>query len=162
MHNEGAGLIAEINSERGDILVRGFWSRDTDCIVDVRICDVNQKSYLSKKPSTILKNAEAEKKRKYLNPCLEQRRHFTPFVVSCEGMMGREADSFIRCLSKRLSKKWFRPYSKIVNFVRTRFAISLVRAKNRCLRGSRIMTDSISKRVDWEDGAGLGFFSTLE
>ena len=142
--------------------MRGFWSRDTDCIVDVRICDVNQKSYLAKNPSTIIKNAEAEKKRKYLNPCLEQRRHFTPFVVSCEGMMGREANSFIRRLSKRLSKKWFRPYSKTVSFVRTRFAISLVRAKNRCLRGSRIMTDSISRRVDWEDGAGLGFFSTLE
>ena len=142
--------------------MRAFWTREIDCIVNARICDVNQKSYLTKNPSAVIESAEAENKRKHLNSCLEQRRCFTPFGVSCEGMMGREADSFICRLSKRLTKRWFRPYSKTVSFVRTRFAISLVRAKNICLRGSRVMTDSISRRVDWEDGVSMGFFSTLE
>ena len=62
----------------------------------------------------------------------------------------------------KLTEKWHRPYSQIVSFVKTRFAISLVRAKNRCLRDSRIPTGRISLRVDWEGGAGLGLYSTLE
>jgi len=90
-----------------------------------------------------------------LEPCLDQRRHFTPFVVLCEeGLLGKEADTFLKRLSKKLADKWRRPYSQTVSFVKTRFAISLVRAKNRCIRGSRIPTGKISYRVDWEDGAG--------
>ena len=80
-----------------------------DYIVDVRIYDVNQKYYLTKNPSAVIKAAEAEKKWKHMSSCLEQRRKFTPFLVSCEGMMGREVDSFVRILSKSLSKRWFRP-----------------------------------------------------
>ena len=62
MHSESAGLIDEINSYRGEILVRGFWTRDRDCIVDSRICYVNQKYYLTKNPSAVIKLVEAEKK----------------------------------------------------------------------------------------------------
>ena len=156
------GVECEINSTRGDLLVRGFWDRNTDCIIDVRIVDVNQPSYLHRKPTSIIKSAENGKKNMYLEPCLDQGRHFTPFVVSCEGLLGREADVFLKRLSQKLADKWHRPYAQTSSFVKTRFAISLVRAKNRCLRGSRIMTRKISHRVDWEDGAGLGFYSTLE
>ena len=53
----------------------------------------------------------------------------------------------------KLAEKWH---------VKTRFAISLIRAKNSCLHGSRIPTGRISHRIDWEDGAGLGLYSTLE
>ena len=118
-----------------------------------RICDVNQASYLTRKPASTLKSAENEKKKKYLEPCLEQRRYFTPFVESCEGLFGKIADVFLKRLSMKLAEKWH---------VKTRFAISLIRAKNSCLRGSRIPTGRILHRVSWEDGAGLGLYSTLE
>jgi len=35
------GVECEINSDRGDLLVHGFWDRNTDCIIDVHIVDVN-------------------------------------------------------------------------------------------------------------------------
>ena len=35
------GLAAEINSDRGEVLVRGFWYVDKDHIVDACICDDN-------------------------------------------------------------------------------------------------------------------------
>ena len=38
-------MECEINLDRGDILIHGFWDRNTDCIIDVCICDVNQASY---------------------------------------------------------------------------------------------------------------------
>jgi hypothetical protein len=32
-----------------------------------------------------------EKENRYLHPCLDQRRSFVPFVVSTDGLIGREA-----------------------------------------------------------------------
>ena len=156
------GFECELEGDRGDLLIRGFWARGTDCIIDVRTHYVNQNSYLTRTPAAILKAAEVSKKKKYLKACLAQRRYFTPFAVSCECMLGKEADVFFKRLSMKLAEKWHRPYSQTVSFVKTRFAISLVRAKNRCFRGSIIPTERISHRVDWEDGAGLGLYSTLE
>ena len=156
------GLAAELNSDRGGTLIRCFWSRDADYTADTRACGANQLSHESRASEAVIKSVEINKKRKCLGLCLEQRRHFTPFVASCEGMMGKEAGAFVHRLAQRLSKKWHRPHSRTVGFIRLRFAISLVRAKNRCLRGSRTMTNSISRRIDLEDGAGLGLYSTLE
>ena len=69
--------------------------------------------------------------------------------------------SFTR-LTMKLAEKCHRPYYQTVSFVKSRFAVSLVRTKKRCIRGSTISTNRISHRVDWEDGAGLGLYSTLE
>ena len=66
-HDEITRLIDEVNSQRGDIVVRRFWTIDTCCIVDDRSCDVNQPSYFSRNSSTIIKSAEAKKKRKHLS-----------------------------------------------------------------------------------------------
>ena len=131
-------MRCEINSDVGDILIRDFWDRNTDCIIDFRICDVNQASYLTRKPASIVKSAENEKKNKGLEPCLDQRRNFTPFVVYCEVLLGKEVDLFLKRLSMKIAEKGHRPYSQTVSFVKPRFTISLVRTKNRCLRGSII------------------------
>ena len=65
-------------------------------------------------------------------------------------------------LAKKLADKWRRPYSSTVGLLRTRFAINLVKSKHCCIRGARTSLDFISHKLDWEDGAGLQFFSTLE
>ena len=57
---------------------------------------------------------------------MRRRRHFTPFVVSCDDLLGKEADVFLIPLSMKLAKKWHRSYSQTVSFVMTRFDISLV------------------------------------
>ena len=77
-------------------------------------------------------------------------------------MMGKDADVFLSRLTRKLSKKWDRPCSRTISFAHTQFAISLVRAKSRHLRGSHIVADAALRRVDWEDGAGLSLCSTLE
>jgi hypothetical protein len=58
-----------------------------------------------KKRAKVLRKHENEKKRKYLQPCLDQRRHFSPFVVSTDGMLGREASCLIKRLSQKLATK---------------------------------------------------------
>ena len=47
--------------------------------------------YLSSKPTKIIKRQENEKKKKYLQAYLEQRKHFSPYVVDCFGLLGKEA-----------------------------------------------------------------------
>ena len=51
-------IVAELNSDRDDLLIRRFWDRSTDFIIYVRICDVNQPSYLDRKPAIIINTAE--------------------------------------------------------------------------------------------------------
>jgi hypothetical protein len=49
--------------DRDDILVRGLWARGTDCIIDVRITDVDAKSQRSKDPLKVFKSPrEGEEK----------------------------------------------------------------------------------------------------
>jgi hypothetical protein len=50
------------NEDRGDILIRGLWWRSTDCIIDVRITDVDAKSNRSKDSDKVLEAHKQEKK----------------------------------------------------------------------------------------------------
>jgi hypothetical protein len=87
------------------VLIRGLWERGTDCIIDVRITDVDAKSNLSKHPKKVLIAQEKEKKKKYLEACLEQRRHFTPFVESTDGLLGKEAKTLLKKILALLAEK---------------------------------------------------------
>ena len=147
------------DGDRGDVLIRGLWAHGTDCIIDVRVTNTDAKSNIAKDPRKVLEQHEREKKKKYLEPCLEQRRHFTPFVVSTDGLIGREARTLLKKLAILTAEKSGRHYSEVCGFINARMSIAIVRATHICLRGSRIPTSAMSKRQpQWEDGAGLSLF----
>ena len=149
----------EANNDRGDLIIRGFWQSSTYCVVDVRVTDTDAKSYQDKEPSKILAAQEKAKKKQYLEPCLAQRRHFTPFVASTDGLLGKEANFFAKRLVVVLAEKWNKPYSQVCGFVKARLSIALVRATHVCIRGSRVPVSRISSRIPlWDDGAGLSLF----
>ncbi len=53
-----------------------------------------------------------------LEACLEQHRHFSPFVVSTDGLLGKEAKILLRKLSAMLAEKWEKPYySEVYGYV---------------------------------------------
>jgi hypothetical protein len=144
---------------RGDLSIRGLWNRGTDCIIDVRITDTDAKSNLSKDPAKVLEAHEKEKKKKYLEACLEQRRTFTPFVVSTDGLIGKEAKTLLKKLSTLLAEKWGKSYAEVCGYVNARMSIAIVRATHICLRGSRVPSSQMSfRRPQWEDKAGLSLF----
>ena len=103
---------------------------------------------------------KAQFQRKYCKPCENQRRHFIPFVVSTDGMFGFEAQAFLKRLAKLLAEEWEKPYSTVRGFINARMSIALVRATNRCIRGSRIPASNMSNRFRWEGGAGLGLLKS--
>ena len=145
-------------SDRVDVLVRGLWSTGQDAILDIRVTDTDQASYVTRDPERVLQSHEKEKKRKYLRPCQHQRRAFTPFVVSVDGLIGMGAKNVMKALSRRLALKWQKPYSLLMNIVKIRISIARVRASHRCIRGSRVPVRKMSRQIQWDDGAGLGLY----
>jgi hypothetical protein len=86
-------------------LIRNVWEKGTDCIIYVRITDTDTNSYCNKDPQKVLEAVERLEKKKYIQPCFDQRHHFTPFVVSVEGLLGKEARTVIKTLAENEAKK---------------------------------------------------------
>jgi hypothetical protein len=63
-------------------------------------------------PSPIGLKSRTREKEKHLGACLEQRRHFSQFVVSADGLLGEEAKILLRKLSAMLAEKWEKPTLK--------------------------------------------------
>jgi hypothetical protein len=76
-------------NDRGDVGVHGFWCRGHTAIFDIHITDMDAASYLSSSTSKILVTQKKAKKPKYLQPCLQRRRHFTPLVL-INGINGKQ------------------------------------------------------------------------
>ena len=149
----------EVTEQKGEILIRDLWQQGTDSVRDMRFVNTDALSYVRKTPEKCLHEAKRGKKKMYLEACLQQRRHFSPFVASVDGLLGVEATANLKRLSSRLATKWRHPYSKTCGYIKSRFAITLVRATHRCLRRSWVPAHWISiQRHQWEDGAGLNLF----
>jgi hypothetical protein len=100
---------------------------------------------------------EQAKKAKYLDACLEARRHFTPLVFTVDGLLGAECKAATQRLAAQLAGKWSRPYSDICGFVRSRLSLALVRTTSLCLRGTRDPTAK-SPTFHWDSGSGVALY----
>ena len=96
---------------------------------------MDSKSQRSTSSENVLQKHEREKKKKYLEACLDQRRHFTPFVVSTDGLLGKEAKTLLKRIAVLLSEKWEKPYSEVCGFVRARINMAIITSSNRCVSG---------------------------
>ena len=132
-----------------DLSARGVWQPQTVALLDVR---VDAQSYTNRLVSAVLSSAELEKKNKYTAAAESRRASFTPFVVSFDGVFGREVTCFLKRVAERLSFIWNKPYSIVMGWVKVRLQFAILRATNLCLRGSRIKWRSITV---WNDGCGM-------
>ena len=79
---------------------------------------------------------QEKKKDKYLHPCQEHRKDFTPLVYSVGGIRGREVRITERRLVAELAEKWSQPYSHIVHYVKVRMSIVVACANSLLSRAS--------------------------
>ena len=61
----------------------------------------------------------------YLEACLHQRRHLSPFVASVDGLLEMEATSTLKRIASRLATEWKQSYSKTCGYVKIRITITL-------------------------------------
>ena len=150
----------EATEQKGDFLIRDLCNNGTDSVHGMHFVNTDAKSHLAKTPEKCLQEAERAKNKMYLEACLQQRRHFSPFVASIDGLMGVEETATLKGISSCLAKKWRKPYSRTCGYVNSRVAITLVRATHQCIRGSRVPAQNSSVQCpQWEDGAGINLFS---
>jgi hypothetical protein len=72
-----------------NVLIQGLWERGTDFILDVWVMDTDATTCIRKDPRKVLEAAVWLEKKKYLQSCMDQRRHFTPFAVLVDGLIGK-------------------------------------------------------------------------
>ena len=65
-------------------------------------------------------------------------------MCSTDGAVHPEGQHFLRSLAARLATKWKMPYARVMNFVRTRLSIAILRATGHCVHGERRKFFSLS------------------
>ena len=86
----------EHNALVADLGIRGVWQPQAEALFDICVIDTDAQSYQSHPPQTVLASAEAEIKRKYSTACTDRRASFTPLCFSVDGLLGCEADVFLK------------------------------------------------------------------
>ena len=108
LDNERFNLRSAVTSPeaRLDLKAGGFWSRGVTAFFDVRVTYVNPKCNQGKATSTIFKEQEEEKKRKYQQRALsDEMGSFTPLVFGTNGGMGADCNCFLKHLAEKVSEK---------------------------------------------------------
>ena len=72
-----------------------------DSIHNIRVVNTDATYYQSKTPKKCIKTTDKDKKKNYLDACLKQCRHFTPFVVSVDSLLGVEAEATLKHIARR-------------------------------------------------------------
>ena len=112
---------------RGDVLVHDLWEGGSWCVLDIRITDTDAPSYKHISSAKVLERAAKAKKAKYLQPCLDRRRNFTPLVYSVDGMACNEAMAFEKQIACLLAEKWDQLYSDMLDYIRGRMGTAIIR-----------------------------------
>ena len=123
---------------RVDIRARGFWNGRKDPFSDVRVFYPNASSYRSHSLAPVYRKHEQAKKREYREKIRNvERSVFTPLVLSTTGGMGREAETFYKCLADMLATKRQQHYSPTICWLRCRLYFASLRSSFMRIRGSR-------------------------
>ena len=96
----------EVTEQKGDLLIRDLWQNEMDSVIGMRVVNTDSKYHMSKDLEKCLQEAERGKNRMYLEACLQQHRHFPPFVDLVDGMLGVEATATFKRLASRMVTKW--------------------------------------------------------
>ena len=67
------------------------------------VMNTDAKSHSAKPPEKFLQEAERKNNRMYLEACIQQRRHFSPFVASVDGLLGMEVTATLNRISSCLA-----------------------------------------------------------
>ena len=129
-----------------------MWQPQTEALFDIRVIDTDAQSHVQRSVDAVLASAEREKKRKYSEAAMARHASFSPFVLSVDGQMRREARVFMKRVAEKLAITWQRSYSEVMGWVQARMSFAILRATNRCIRGSRVKWRS---GLGMDDGAGL-------
>ena len=105
---------------------------------------------------------EKEKRRKHAEECREEGMDFAPFIVSRDGVMGKEAKNILTRLAKTLHQKWNIPFCRTSFFVKSRMSLATLRSTTHALYGERKTLEARYEQPAFfhDNSALLGYWST--
>ena len=109
-------------------MIRDLWDRQVDAIINVRLGDADAETYKYELMQSILSRWENIKKDKHGKNCNDQRKMFLPFVLSVDGILGREALFVLSQLSRFMAEKREAPLSQVQGWVNRRITIAVTRS----------------------------------
>ena len=134
--------------------IQGVWQPQVEALFDISVIDTDASSYRRRSPVSVLDSDVVEKKRVYRSAVQDRRGNFTPFVLSVDGLLQREASHFVKCLSASWASRWEKSFSDVLAFVHSRLQFASVCSASMCLRGSRIKW---RRGLGFDDGTPLQF-----
>ena len=112
-----------------DISSRGLWSTFERTFFDVRVLHPNAPSYRSSDLTSLYRNHEQEKMRKYNSRIITvERGSFSPLVYTTFGGMGPQATRYHKCLAGLIAMKRDEDYTHVISHMRTRIRFSVLRS----------------------------------
>ena len=70
-------------------MIQSLGYRQVDAIIDVKLGDADVYTYKYDPMTSLLARWERIKKDKHGKHCNDQRKHYSPFVISVDGIQGR-------------------------------------------------------------------------
>ena len=87
---------------------------------------------------TLMAQWKKEKKDKHGKHCNERRKKVSPFFLSVDGMLGKEALVVLANLSRLVAAKMEEPISHVHGWVIGRIAIAVARSYSLMIRGAHL------------------------
>ena len=103
----------------------------------------------------ILARWENIKKDKHGKQCNDQWKHFSTFVLSVDGFLGREALVVMSQLNSVMTKKREGPLSQVRGWLNGHIAIDIARSYARMICGARIPSPLREREPDWDPESGI-------
>ena len=126
------------NKARLDVSGVGVWGPYEKTYLDIRVMHPNAPSYLNKSLDQVYEAHEKEKKRDYLERVIQiEKGSFTPIVMSTHGGCGTEANRHHKRIATLIAEKRKESYADVVNYIRTRLRVSLMKSVLTAIRGVR-------------------------
>ena len=103
----------EVTENKGDLLIWDLWQQGTNSVHNMSVVNTDALTYQLKAPEKCLHQAEKGNENMYLEACLQQCRHFSPFFASVDGVLWVETTGTLKMIASRLATKWKQSYLKM-------------------------------------------------
>ena len=109
----------------------------------------------------LLEGWKKPKKENNLQACYYQRRHFSMFVLSVDGIIGKESLVVLATLIRIIAAKMDKPILHVTVWVNGHTAIAVTRLYSRVLRLAQSPSILRTRKPEWVAVSGLGLAQYL-
>ena len=131
-------------------MIQGLWYRQDETIIDIKHDDNDADSYKYEPMAALLSRWETIKKEKLCKHCHNQWKHFSPFVLSVEGKLGKEALVLLSQFSLYVAAKKSKPLSHVWQWVNGRIKIAVARSHSQMIHRAWIPGLLWEREPDWD------------